>query len=75
MRSKIIAIALILTLAACSFRALAVIESEEAIRGELSITKRQSNENDPTALQKGIGSGITGVLPGPTPPAPVLVNP
>lgn len=68
-------IAAVLTLTACSIRALAFIETEEAIRGKINIGKEQSNENDPTALQKGIGAGVTGVLPSATPPAPVLVNP
>lgn len=62
-------IAAVLTLTACSIRALALLETEEAVRGSTSITKEQKNENDPTALQKGIGAGITGVLPfaSPTP--------
>lgn len=65
MRYLLIAAALALT--ACSIRALAFVETEEAIRGKISIAKEQSNENDPTALQKGIGSGITGILPSASP--------
>lgn len=62
-------IAFLLTLAACSIRALAYVETEEATRGTLSTKKEQSNENQPTALQKGLGAGITGILPvaSPTP--------
>lgn len=64
---KYFLIAVILTLAACSIRAIAVLETEEATRGETSITKAQSNVNDPTALQKAIGSGVAGVLPSASP--------